>query len=239
VADPGTKADEIALLLEDDIVSGRIEAGSVLRQEQLSERFGVSRTPIREALRRLSAQGLVSFTPNRGVRVRTLSREELREAFLVRAELESLATELAVPRMTPERLDDLEAAEQRFSELTLVLREKARAGSADNALAVEWMGANYGFHDVVYAAAESPYLERLAKSARRTFVGQITWVARAELDALYARNDREHRALLAAIAAGSASGARALAREHVLHSWELLDSILDYVRGREPALRSA
>src|SRR4249920_4221434 len=105
--DPGTKADEIALLLEDDIVSGRIEAGTVLRQEQLSERFGVSRTPIREALRRLSAQGLVSFTPNRGVRVRTLSREELREAFLVRAELEGLATELAVPRMTPERLADL------------------------------------------------------------------------------------------------------------------------------------
>ena len=64
----GTKADEIALELEDDIVSGRIDAGSVLRQEQLSERFGVSRTPIREALRRLAAHGLVSFTPNRGVR---------------------------------------------------------------------------------------------------------------------------------------------------------------------------
>ena len=81
-----TKADDIALALEDDIVSGRIEAGTVLRQEQLSERFGVSRTPIREALRRLAALGLVSFVPNRGVRVRTLSREELREAFLVRAE---------------------------------------------------------------------------------------------------------------------------------------------------------
>jgi DNA-binding GntR family transcriptional regulator len=239
VAVEGTKADEIALVLEDDIVSGRVEAGSVLRQEQLSDRFGVSRTPIREALRRLAAQGLVSFTPNRGVRVRTLSREELREAFLVRSELEGLATELAVPRMTPERLAELDAAEQRFSELTLVLREKARAGVADNALAVEWMGANYGFHDVIYAVAESPYLERLAKSARRTFVGQITWVARAELDELYARNDREHRALREAIAAGSAAGSRTLAREHVLHSWELLDSILDLVRGREPALRSA
>ncbi len=238
MSDPGTKADEIALLLEDEIVSGRIEAGTVLRQEQLSERFGVSRTPIREALRRLSAQGLVSFTPNRGVRVRTLSRDELREAFLVRAELEGLATALAVPRMTDERLAELDAAEQRFSELTLVLREKARAGEADNALAVEWMGANYAFHDVVYAAADSPYLERLAKSARRTFVGQITWVARAELDTLYERNDREHRALREAIAAGSVSGARTLAREHVLHSWELLDAILDLVRGREQTLRS-
>ena len=95
----------------------------MLRQEQLSERFGVSRTPIREALRRLAAHGLVSFTPNRGVRVRTLSRDELREAFLVRAELESLATELAVPRMTPQRLADLDAAEQRFSELTVALRK--------------------------------------------------------------------------------------------------------------------
>jgi DNA-binding GntR family transcriptional regulator len=235
----GTKADEIALLLEDDIVSGRIEAGSVLRQEQLSDRFGVSRTPIREALRRLSAQGLVSFVPNRGVRVRTLSRDELREAFLVRAELEGLATELAVPRMTAERLAALDEAEQRFSELTLVLREKARNGIEDNALAVDWMRANYGFHDVVYEAAEMPYLERLAKSARRTFVGQITWVARAELDGLYARNDREHRAIREAIAAGSASGARMLAREHVLHSWELLDAILDHVRGREQTLRSA
>src|SRR5688572_7661022 len=122
----GTKADEIALALEDDIVSGRVEPGEVLRQEQLSERFGVSRTPIREALRRLAAQGLVSFTPNRGVRVRTLSRDELREAFLVRAELESLATALAVPRFDEEGLAELEAAERRFADLTAELRAIAR-----------------------------------------------------------------------------------------------------------------
>ncbi len=75
-----TKADEIALMVEEAIVSGELQPGTVLRQEQLSERFHVSRTPIREALRRLAALGLVSFVPNRGVRVRTLSREELREA---------------------------------------------------------------------------------------------------------------------------------------------------------------
>ncbi len=234
----GTKADEIALALEDDIVSGRVEPGEVLRQEQLSERFGVSRTPIREALRRLAAHGLVSFTPNRGVRVRTLSREELREAFLVRSELEGLATELAVPRMTPERLAELDAAEQRFSELTVALREKARSGVEDNALAVDWMRANYGFHDVIYAAAETPYLERLAKSARRTFVGQITWVARAELDELYGGTTAS-TARSARRSPRGAPAARMLAREHVLHSWELLDAILDHVQGREPALRSA
>src|SRR5438552_435383 len=222
MASLSTKADDIALALEDDIVSGRIEAGSVLRQEQLSERFGVSRTPIREALRRLAALGLVSFVPNRGVRVRTLSRDELREAFLVRAELEGLATELATPRMTLADLAALDEAEARFSELTLALRAKARSGVEDNALAIEWMKANYAFHDVIYAAAGSPYVERMAKGARRTFIGQITWVARAELDELYARNDEQHRAIREAIAAGSASGARVLSREHVLHSWRLL-----------------
>src|ERR1051326_3114368 len=103
-----TKADDSALVIEQAIVSGELEPGTVLRQEQLSERFGVSRTPIREALRRLAALGLVSFVPNRGVRVRTLSRDELREAFLVRAELESLATAVAVPRMTEAALAALD-----------------------------------------------------------------------------------------------------------------------------------
>src|SRR5438270_11908969 len=113
-----TKADEIALMVEEAIVSGELEPGTVLRQEQLSERFGVSRTPIREALRRLAALGLVSFVPNRGVRVRTISREELHEAFLVRAELESLATEIAATRMTAEDLEELDAAERRFAEIS-------------------------------------------------------------------------------------------------------------------------
>src|SRR5437660_9900623 len=123
----GTKADDIALAIEEAIVSGELPPGTVLRQEQLSERFAVSRTPIREALRRLAALGLVSFVPNRGVRVRTLSREELHEAFLVRAALESPATELAAPRMTNDDLRRLDEAELRFSVLTLELRARAQA----------------------------------------------------------------------------------------------------------------
>ena len=106
----GTKADDIALALEEAIVSGEIPPGSVLRQEHLSEQFQVSRTPVREALRRLAALGLVSFEPNRGVRVRMLSRDELREAFIVRAELESLATQIATPKMSA---GDLAALEER------------------------------------------------------------------------------------------------------------------------------
>jgi DNA-binding GntR family transcriptional regulator len=228
----GTKADDIALLLEEAIVSGELEPGTVLRQEQLSKRFAVSRTPIREALRRLAALGLVSFVPNRGVRVRTLSREELREAFLIRAELESLATELATPRMTEADLAALDAAEERFSELTAQLRRQVRTDLDDRALVGEWVRANQGFHDVIYAAAGAPLVERLAKDARRAFLSQGLWAAGSELDDLYALNDAQHRAIQAAILARNPQGARALAREHVLASGRLLETILDQVEAR-------
>ena len=220
-----TKADDIARLLEDEIVSGTIQPGTVLRQEQLSERFQVSRTPIREALRRLAALGLVSFIPNRGVRVRTISRDELQEAFLVRAELEALATALAVPRLGESGLAALHAAELRFSELTTEMRRKAREGIDDSSLA-------HAFHDVIYEAAASPYLADVARGARRTFTAQATWSARIELDELYVRNERQHQAIVAAIAAGSAEGARSVAREHVLSSGRLLEAILDLVEAR-------
>src|SRR5206468_1408313 len=124
----GTKADDLARALEEAIVTGEIPPGSVLRQEHLSEQFQVSRTPVREALRRLAALGLVSFEPNRGVRVRMLALDELREAFLVRAELEGLATEIATPKMGAEELAALEDAERRFSRATVDLVEMSHAG---------------------------------------------------------------------------------------------------------------
>ncbi len=227
----GTKADDIARVLEDEIVAGLVAPGTVLRQEQLSERFAVSRTPVREALRRLAALGLVSFEPNRGVRVRSISPAELHEAFLVRAELEALATGVATPRMTAADLHELETAEQRFSELTLDLREQSlRGGQRDASLFVEWMQANYAFHDVIYRVASLPYVERLAKGARRTFIGEKVWSARAELDELYAKNDLQHRAILGAVAAGSVEAARGLAREHVLSSGRLIETVLDVLR---------
>jgi len=224
-----TKADDIAGLIEEAIVSGELVPGSVLRQEQLSERFGVSRTPVREALRRLAALGLVSFEPNRGVRVRTISHDDLREAFLVRAELEALVTEEAARKMTPEALDELEECEKRFARLTREVRSHEPGGNR-RALMGEWMRANHAFHDVLYRVAELPYVESVAKSARRTFSGPTVWApVDDELEALYERNQAEHRAIRQALSAGSVAGARELAREHVMHSFELLTTILAHV----------
>ncbi len=235
MATVGTKADDIALDLEELIVSGQIAPGSVLRQEQLSEQYRVSRTPIREALRRLAALGLVTFEANKGVRVRTLERDELREAFLVRAELESLATELAVPRIDADGLAALDEAEQRFSDLTLELRRRAREGTADGTLVASWVAANHAFHDVLYAAADAPFVERVAKSARRSFFTHVVWAAGLDIDHLYEQNDLQHRAIREAVAAKSAAGARLLAREHVLASGRMLETILDQVRERQVA----
>jgi DNA-binding GntR family transcriptional regulator len=226
-----TKADDIAVLIEEAIVSGEIAPGSVLRQEQLSERFGVSRTPVREALRRLAALGLVSFIPNRGVRVREVSRDELHEAFLVRAELEALITELAARKLTPEALAELEECEKRFSRLTKEVRAREPGGDRRSLMA-NWMSANHAFHDVLYRTAGAPYIESVAKAARRSFAGTTVWAPLdEELDRLYERNQAEHRAIRQALAAGSTAGARELAREHVMHSFELLQSILAHVAG--------
>jgi DNA-binding GntR family transcriptional regulator len=224
-------------VLEDEIVSGTIAPGVVLRQEQLSDRFGVSRTPIREALRKLAALGLVSFEPNRGVRVRTITREELREAFLVRAELESLATEVAATKMTDDALAELDAAQKRFHRLTEEMRSR-EPGRDRRELTADWVRANHAFHDVIYLVADLPLVEQLAKSARRTFSGPAVWAPGDEtIDALYDRNDRQHQAIAEALRAGSASGARALAREHVLDSFHLLDVILSHVAAPQPRRR--
>jgi DNA-binding GntR family transcriptional regulator len=225
----GTKADELALALEEAIVSGELAPGSVLRQEQVSAQYEVSRTPVREALRRLAALGLVSFEANRGFRVRTLSRQEMWEAFLLRAELESLCTGIAAEKLTEADLEELEEAERRFSRLARALR--AREPGADRrSLTLDWTRANHGFHDVIYRIANVPYVEQAAKNARRTFSGAAVWAPGDEtIDELYLLNERQHASIRAALAARSPEGARALAREHVISSFHLLETILEQV----------
>jgi DNA-binding GntR family transcriptional regulator len=238
VTTESTKADDIAVVIEEAIVSGELAPGTILRQEQLSEQFAVSRTPIREALRKLAALGLVSFEPNRGVRVRTVSREELYEAFLVRAELESLATELAAPKMTEADVAELVTAEAEFSRLTQELRDASRPEADRWRLTADWVAANHGFHDVIYRVAESPMVERLAKSARRTFSGHAVWgTGGSGIDELYEANVRQHQAIIEALRAGSAAAARLLAREHVLHSFHLLETVLAQVAPPKPPRR--
>src|SRR5919197_5624719 len=98
------------------------------------------------------------------------------------------------------------------------------------------MQANYAFHDVIYAVAALPRVEQVAKSARRTFIGERVWSARIEFDELFAKNDAQHKAIREAIAAGSAEGTRLLAREHVLSSGRLIETVIDIVTAQTRAI---
>ncbi len=102
----GSLHDELLVALRDYIVEGHLADGARIPERQLCERFGISRTPLREALKVLAAEGLIDLLPNRGARVRELGAEELRELFDVMGGLEALAGRLAC-----EHISDAEVAE--------------------------------------------------------------------------------------------------------------------------------
>lgn len=219
-----TKADEIALVLEEAILAGELPPGYVLRQEHLSEQFGVSRTPIREALQQLGALGLVSFKGKRGVQVRALRREELSETFVVRAALEGFAAELARDHLTKADLRTLERAEKQFARLTMQLRSAPQDG-ATQLLAAAWVRANEAFHDVYLDAAGVRKLADSARSVRRVFHGQAIWSQGSELSEFYSRNVEQHRAIVDAFSTKSRR-VRSLVEEHILDSGRLLERAL-------------
>ena len=107
--------DVVFNTLRQAILKGELEPGERLMEIQLAERLGVSRTPIREAIRKLELEGLVLMIPRKGAEVAEISEKSLREVLEVRRSLEELAIELACQRITPEELTALEEAENRFA----------------------------------------------------------------------------------------------------------------------------
>jgi DNA-binding GntR family transcriptional regulator len=219
------KSDEIVETVQSDIVSGRLPPGSVLRQEHLARSFRVSRTPVREALKRLHAAGLVSLIPNSGARVRTLSVEDLRETFVVRAELEGLAAELAAARITPEQRKRLRDAERRCARAAAVLRYGSNPDDEPE-LGSEQSAANDEFHDVILEASGVRLLADLARGVRRPIMGHLLTGSDEEIDELLTTTVRQHRSIRELIEAGSAAGARAVMQEHIESSGVLMETVL-------------
>ncbi|WP_127598969.1 GntR family transcriptional regulator [Nitratireductor alexandrii] len=190
-------AARIGRELAERIISGRIGAGARLRQDQIADEFGASHVPVREAFRRLEAQGLVESEPHRGVRVAGFSLEEVREVAAMRAALEVLALRNAAPHLTKAILDQAE--------------EATRAG--DQAGDVQaWEDANRAFHRLIITPCGMPRLLRTIDdlhiaSARFLFSG---WRAEWETP-----TDRDHRAILAALRAGDIDAATAVLARHV------------------------
>lgn len=226
-AEATTKADQIRHAIEEMIIAGTLPAGTVLRQDELSRRFGVSRTPIREALRQLAAVGFVSFTPNRGVRVQALDRDEWSQTYLARAVLEGAAAEAAATRITDDQLEELAAANAEFARHTGVLRRADASRDDREQAALAWVESNERFHGGIIQAAELPVVERLVTSLRRVFSGEASWAPGSAADSLYAANLKQHEAIQAALAAHNGRAARALMEAHIMDSWALMESVLD------------
>lgn len=143
-----------AALLE-DIAIGELEPGARLDETRLAERFGVSRTPVREALNRLTAQGVLVVGEKRGVRVAQYSREELAQMFEAMHEIEALCAGLAAQRLTLLSRSELENAQA----------ECIAAAEAGDRL--RYLKANEALHFLIYRATKNAYIENLAVDFRR------------------------------------------------------------------------
>jgi DNA-binding GntR family transcriptional regulator len=219
-------ADEIAYRLRADILEGRLPLGAPLRHEQLAARFGVSRTPIREALRKLQATGLVELQPNRGAVVRTPARTELVDVYELRADLEGLACELACARASDGDLGRLDDAQARLAAAVDGGRTLDEA-SFDTVVA----DANGAFHGTIHRAARNGRLQATIEDLQHVFPRDSVWRAVADDPVtLHAMNVGEHERISAALRARRPAQARRAMRDHVAGAGRILLAYLDSQR---------
>ncbi len=217
-------ADEIAFRLQAGILDGTYPPGTHLLQDELCTRFGVSRTPVREALRKLQAQHLVVVMPNRGATVRVPRREELIEVYAVRAELEGFACELATGRIGSKMLAALDAAQAVID----AAAEEALAGPEGSAsLHARFSSGNDDFHRAIHDAAANARLKRIIDDLQSFFPKDVVWRAMRSSEEFREVNCDEHRRIRAALERGDGRRARREMSAHIEHARALLLAYLD------------
>jgi DNA-binding GntR family transcriptional regulator len=218
-----SRADDLAHELQVEILTGRIPLGTRLRQEDLAARFGVSRTPIREALRQLQAIGLVEQLGHRGALVRPFSPDECRNVFLVRAELEGLAAERAAGRLTTYDNSDLAAAQALLRAGQARHQQLPPSAEAERLIALEQCSqANELFHNVVLAAANCPPLRDTVHSLANRIPRTLAWHTFADDPGIIPRSADDHDRIVEALNRPDARRARRLLGDHVLDTGETL-----------------
>jgi DNA-binding GntR family transcriptional regulator len=208
--DNRTLWEQVRDRLREDILAGRLEPGAELSEVALAREFGTSRGPLREALGRLAAEGLVTVTPRRGAVVTQLSREEFIDAYQVREALETLAVRLAVPLIS-----DAEVAHLR--ELCELMARAAR----ENQVRL-FFDTNNSFHEALVRGSRNRKLHEV----HRMLVGQmVPYLPRSlELRGSLQQSVAEHEAILAAIEARDANRAADLLAEHIEVPQRVLES---------------
>ncbi len=203
--------------LRDRILHGIYPEGEPLRQDAIADELGVSRIPVREALRQLEAEGLVTFNPHRGAVVSSLSLPEITELFELRALIEVELLRLAVPNASA---DDVARGRQLLDAYDTALL------SGDVA---SWGAMNWQFHSTLYAPADRAFTlgvaQRLHQQCDRYLRMQLALTRGAT------RATTEHRAILAAVRKRDAERACALLRDHVIGAGRTLHDFLANERG--------
>lgn len=214
-ARPPTAQEAVLAELRRLIASGEMRPGEQIVQDSLALRLGVSRVPLREALKILEGEGLVSYVAHRGYFVTQLSLADLLEVYRIRELLEPEAVSAAVARMTAEDVDRFEEAEQDVRD------------AADRADVISMAQANRRFHFALIAACGLPRLVRI--------IG-LLWDATEVYRSVYftdranrVRVDEEHRALVAAVKDGDTSTALAVLDAHRQHAIAALRPVLPRV----------
>ena len=191
----------IRATLREAILDSQLESGTWLREEELARHFGVSRTPVREALQILRSDGLVEAAPNQGARVAALTTDDVLALYLVREVLDGLAARLAAARMTPRQL-------QEISDINDAME---RANDCNDTQLVAEL--NLRFHQYLRQAAGNTYLSR--------FMQQVEHAVRRSSQTIFTypghttNSVGEHREIIEAIRSGDSTTAERLAIAHV------------------------
>lgn len=198
---PRTRTEDLRLSLADEIMRGELAPGTPLDETRIAGRFGVSRTPVREALRQLAASGLVEIRPHRGAVVSQLSQSLLHEMFVAMGELEAVCAGLAAEKMTNTERRSLE-------EIHLVLRDLVRSGDPQR-----YHEINESFHTAIYLGAHNGPLADMALTIR----GRLQPFRRAQFRTIgrLARSYEEHDRIVRAILRGGREAASAAMRDHI------------------------
>lgn len=196
-------ADYVADALREAIHRGDLADGAVLNQAAIASYFGVSRVPVREAMRQLQAEGLIDTRAHRLAVVRGLDLERILEIYDLRALLEGHVTERAVPHVDAARIEELRALEREMH------------GLADHA---RWLELNARFHQLLYEPSGAETTLELIEQLRARAERYVRLWSRGSGLHRPEEAGREHIAILELVAAGDAAGARGAIEQHVLHT---------------------
>ncbi|TSE01381.1 GntR family transcriptional regulator [Mesorhizobium intechi] len=207
---PRTVAEQVANVLREAIASGTLKAGTALRQDELAEQFGFSRMPIRDALRQLEAEGIVSIHPTKGAHVARMDGAEIGEIYAVRELLECEALRLSIPALLDGNLDETEQVLDQIDAERNVGR---------------WGVLNRTFHLSLYAACGNQRLLGLIE-AHHNAADRYVRILLSNLDHC-TRSQAQHRDLLAACRRRDVKKAVSMLRQHLREGSDTLVNAIE------------